>query len=166
MARTIKNTSPRRLATRPFLVAAIVVALLVAAALVLGTTRTTPQEVAQASAPHFADLSENDHHAVTGERTTVIARLGEQLPHISGEEGPLMTTLVRGQLPDTAITATVRTDENCAADAEGISHCLNELDFGSTTVVVQHHHAMAKTSCLTPGEVVRVMSVDEYHAQS
>lgn len=77
-----------------------------------------------------------------------------------------MTTLVRGQYPDGASQATVRTDENCAADGDEVSHCLNELDLGGTTIVVQHHHKMSLTPCLTPGETVKLMTIAEYQATS
>ncbi len=63
-------------------------------------------------------------------------------------------------------TALCSTFENCTPDQNGVSHCLNELDFGTTKVVVQHHHTMARTSCLTPGEVVYVETLAQYTAQS
>ena len=85
---------------------------------------------------------------------------------MSGESGPLIATLVRGQYPDGATQATVRTDENCAPDNQGVSHFLNELDLGGTTIVVQHHHKMSLTPCLTPGETVKLMTVGQYQGQS
>ena len=139
------------------------------AALVFGATRTTPQQVQviqPTAAPHFVDVPQQDHHTITSARTVVIAPLGETLPQMSGAEGPLMTTLVRGQLPHGVTTATVRTDENCAADNEGVSNCLNELDFGTVKVTVQHHDKMSLTSCLTPGETVSVMTAAQYQATS
>jgi hypothetical protein len=158
--------------------ATVNVGIIIAAAVRKRTTRpqgnqrarmpsgSTAQPTQQASAPHLVDLSQQDHHGATSGRSLVVAHLGETVPGISGETGPLMTTLVRGQYPDGATHATVRTDENCAADGEGVSHCLNELDLSGTTIVVQHHHKMSLTPCLTPGETVNVMTAAEYQAQS
>ena len=161
-----RNVHPKRGASARSLIIAIVVVAVVAIAIIVAATRGTAQPAQQASAPHLVDLSGQDHHGATSGRSLVVARLGETVPGISGETGPLMTTLVRGQYPDGATHATVRTDENCAADAEGVSHCLNELDLGGTTIVVQHHHKMSLTPCLTPGETVNVMTIAEYQAQS
>jgi hypothetical protein len=164
MSRTVKSARSSRVLPIILLGLAFVVLVAVVA---LGTGRTQPQQASQATpAPHFVDTAQQDHHAVTSARAVVIARLGETLPHMSGAEGPLMTTLVRGQLPDGATTAIVRTDENCAPDADGVSHCLNELDFGTVKVTVQHHHKMSLTSCLTPGETVSMMTVAQYQARS
>ena len=160
-----RNVRPKRGASARPLIIAIVVAV-VAIAIAVAATRGTAQPAQQAIAPHFVDVNEQNHHSATGGRSLVVARLGETVPGISGETGPLMTTLVRGQYPEGATQATVRTDENCAADGEGVSHCLNELDLGGTTIVVQHHHKMSLTPCLTPGETVNVMTVAKYQAQS
>ncbi|HEU5102398.1 MAG TPA: hypothetical protein VFU22_25420 [Roseiflexaceae bacterium] len=161
-----RKVSPKRSASARPLIIAIVVIAVVAVAIVVAATRRTAQPTQQATAPHLVDLSQQDHHGATSGRALIVARLGETVPGISGETGPLMTTLVRGQYPDGATQATVRTDENCAADAEGVSHCLNELDLGGTTIVVQHHHKMSLTPCLTPGETVKLMTVAEYQAKS
>jgi hypothetical protein len=161
-----RKVNPIRSASARPLIIAIVVVAVVAVAIAVAAARGTAQPVQQASAPHLVDLSQQDHHSATSGRSLVVARLGETVPGISGETGPLMTTLVRGQYPDGASHATIRTDENCAADAEGVSHCLNELDLGGTTIMVQHHHKMSLTPCLTPGETVNVMTVAQYKAQS
>ena len=161
-----RNVRPKRGASARPLIIAIVVVAVVAIAIAVAATRSTAQPAQQATAPHFVDVNEQNHHSATGGRSLVVARLGETVPGISGETGPLMTTLVRGQYPEGATQATVRTDENCAADGEGVSHCLNELDLGGTTIVVQHHHKMSLTPCLTPGETVNVMTVAKYQAQS
>ena len=161
-----RNVPPKGGASARPLIIAIAVVAVVAIAIIVAATRSTAQPAQQASAPHLVDLSQQDHHGAPSGRSLVVARLGETVPGISGETGPLMTTLVRGQYPDGASHATVRTDENCAADAEGVSHCLNELDLGGATIVVQHHHKMSLTPCLTPGETVNVMTAAQYQAQS
>lgn len=160
-----KISPPRYTMLRVLVIAGSTVAVAVVLGLVLiSRSISTPAPEQAATAPHFVDTTQADHHASGAGRTVVIARLGEAVPGISGATGPLMTTLVRGTYPEGVTQATVRTDENCAPDQDGVSHCLNELDFGTTTVVVQHHHAMAKTPCLTPGETVAVMTVAQYNA--
>src|SRR5512145_3259519 len=114
-----KNTIMRRSIRRPAIIVGIVVFTLLAIGWSIGTRSTPPQAVAS-DAPHFVDLSGQDTHAETASRTVVIARLGETLPGISAETGPLMTMLVRGSLPEQATSATVRTDENCTPDQAGI----------------------------------------------
>jgi hypothetical protein len=163
MSRKVNPT--RRASVRPLIIAIAVVAV-IAIGVVVSVMSGTAQPAQQATAPHFVDLSQQDHHGATSGRSLIVARMGETVPGISGETGPLMTTLVRGQYPDGASHATIRTDENCAADGEGVSHCLNELDLGGTTIVVQHHHKMSLTPCLTPGETVNVITVAQYQAQS
>ena len=54
--------------------------------------------------------------------------------------------------------ARVLTDTNCQADAQGISHCLNELGLaGGRTVLVRHDHNMSVVPCLTPGTFIRIV---------
>jgi hypothetical protein len=92
-------------------------------------------------------------------RTIVVATTADQL---EPKDGVLLTNLVAGTLPDGATRATVLTDSNCAPDANGISHCLNDLDIGGTHVTVQHHHDMSKVPCLGPGEKVNVVDVQAF----
>jgi hypothetical protein len=55
--------------------------------------------------------------------------------------------------------ATVMSDTNCAADAQGVSHCHNQLRMNDGTMLtVQHNHRMSDTPCLSPGEHILVMS--------
>ena len=113
-----------------------------------------------AAVPHFVDPK------APGEpRTVVVGGMSESLPGTSNEAGYLMANLRAGQLPAGATTATVLTDTSCAADADGVSHCLNDLKVGDTVVTVQHHHQMHAVPCLSPGETVTLMSFAEYAAQ-
>jgi hypothetical protein len=89
-------------------------------------------------------------------RTIVVAPAADQL---EPKGAILLTNLVAGTMPAGAMQATVLTDSNCAPDANGISHCLNDLEIGGTRVTVQHHHDMRKVPCLAPGEKVNI--VDE-----
>jgi hypothetical protein len=67
----------------------------------------------------------------------------------------LRTGLLKGQLPDGPVQATVLTDENCAPDRQGISHCRNAVRLaGGGIVVLRHPHEMHHVPCLEPGETV------------
>lgn len=60
-----------------------------------------------------------------------------------------------GQLPGGPVEATVLTDEDCAPDEQGISHCRNAVRLASgQTVVLRHSHDMHQVPCLAPGERV------------
>jgi hypothetical protein len=114
---------------------------------------------AQAAVPHFIDVK------APGEpRTVVVGGMADSLPGTSNEAGYLMTNLRAGQLPAGATTATVLTDTNCEPDADGVSHCLNDLQIGEAVVTVQHHHQMHSVPCLSPGETVTLMAFEEYEA--
>jgi hypothetical protein len=86
---------------------------------------------------------------------TVLVFDGEP-PAPSPSQASLHVGLEEGQLPQGGPReATVVTDEDCAPDAEGISHCRNvvQLD-GGRTLVLRHHHDMTEVPCLAPGERV------------
>lgn len=82
-------------------------------------------------------------------------------PTVSRGNGPVVVQLVSGQIPANVATLTVVTDENCQADQNGVSHCLNRVQFqtsqGSGEATLQHHHRMAEESCLTPGETLQLV---------
>jgi hypothetical protein len=51
--------------------------------------------------------------------------------------------------------ALVLTDTRCAADAQGVSHCLNRMRLADgATITVRHDHRMMDMPCLSPGEHV------------
>ena len=114
-----------------------------------------------ASTGHFVELAPKSQTDST-RRTVVVAPGGTGLPNLSASDSLLMTSLVDGQLPSQAMQAIVRTDANCQPDEQGVSHCLNELAVGSETVVVRHHHKMSEVPCLTPGETVTLLSLEQY----
>lgn len=63
--------------------------------------------------------------------------------------------LEEGSMPSRETTATVLTDEDCAPDPQGISHCRNEVQLSSGAIVVlRHPHDMMEVPCLEPGEKV------------
>jgi hypothetical protein len=115
-----------------------------------------------AAARHFVEVPPAYSLAPAALRTVVIGSDKETLPNMSGTDGILMATLVSGQLPSEATRAIVRTDSNCQPDPEGVSHCLNQLEIGSQTILLRHDHKMSITPCLTPGETVYVMSLKQY----
>lgn len=96
-------------------------------------------------------------------RTVVVASEDDTLPEVKSEQRFMMSDLRQGELPAGASLATVLTDTNCEPDAQGVSHCLNELQLESGRVTVQHHHAMMEVPCMSPGEQVNVISVETYH---
>ncbi len=79
------------------------------------------------------------------------------MPSPSDSDG-LHAKLVGGTMPTAAVQATVLTDEECEADARGISHCLNRLRLpDGSELEVRHPHDMAMVPCLAPGEHVRLL---------
>jgi hypothetical protein len=159
-----RPVTPRRRRGSPTLAIAAAVLVLVALALALVATRSQPRAAMpppeQAAVPHFIDIK------APGEpRTVVVGGMSDSLPGTSNEAGYLMTNLRAGQIPAGATTATVLTDSNCEPDADGVSHCLNDLQIGNVVVTVQHHHQMHSVPCLSPGEIVTLMPFEEYEAQ-
>lgn len=90
-----------------------------------------------------------------GLRTVVISTSAPAQP--SSVEGPVEVALLRGEVGETPTVATVLTDENCAPDEHGYSHCLNRLQMpGGERIAVRHTHRMDEVPCLYPGERVNV----------
>ncbi len=160
MSRPVRSRS-----ARPLLVAGTVAlfALLVLFSAVFNRPAPVAQRAANppaapAPAPHFLDLS---HQSAGALRTLVIASASEQLPGTSNDAGFLMANLRSGELP-AATRAVVLSDSNCQPDDEGISHCLNDLQIGSSVITVQHHHNMQAVPCLSPGETVQIIALAAY----
>jgi hypothetical protein len=154
---------PQRRIGVPVVALAAVLFILVAVGIAVATTR--PRAAAmpppqQAAVPHFVDVK-----APGVPRTVVIGGMMDSLPGTSNAAGYLMTNLRAGQLPEGAETATVLTDTNCEPDADGVSHCLNDLKVGNVVVTVQHHHQMHSVPCLSPGETVALMPFADYLRQ-
>jgi hypothetical protein len=65
-----------------------------------------------------------------------------------------------GVVPRTAAVGTVVSDDDCAPDAAGISHCVNRIRMANGRMLsVRHPHRMAEVPCMTPGERVQVRAV-------
>lgn len=66
----------------------------------------------------------------------------------------------RGAPPARTTAGVVLTDTDCAADANGISHCRNVVRLaGGKRLVLRHDHRMSNDPCLSPGEHVRVIAL-------
>ncbi len=125
-----------------FLIAAFAAAALVAGLAACGGGETS------------SSASTAGAHATPGEveRTVIVYN---HVPAPSPSQVTLHAGLEEGQLPAGPVTATVLTDEECEPDAQGISHCRNELQLPSgKTVVLRHLHNMMEVECLAPGEEV------------
>lgn len=67
---------------------------------------------------------------------------------------------LRGVVPRTGAVGTVVSDDDCAPDAAGISHCVNRIRLANGRILrVRHPHRMAEVPCMTPGERVQVREV-------
>lgn len=120
----------------------------IAVAIVVMFTVTRPQTAPVPTAvPHY----QSEPRAI---------RVVDQ-PLTSTGEGPVVAELVSGQIPADVTSLTVLTDENCQPDQDGVSHCLNRVQFtssnGAGEATLQHHHRMAEVPCLAPGETLRVI---------
>ena len=88
-------------------------------------------------------------------RTLLVGR--EQPP--PSRPGPLLHgRLVAGAMPHATTDGTVLSDEDCGADAMGISNCLNRIRLADgSEIAVRHPHDMREIPCFAPGEPVRVV---------
>ena len=143
-----------------FFVAVPLVLVAIAIGFAAARPRVTMPPPAQAAVPHFIDVK-----APGDPRTVVLGGMTDSLPGTSNEAGYLMTNLRAGQIPEGATTAEVLSDTNCEPDADGVSHCLNDVQIGNVVVTVQHHHQMHSVPCLSPGETVTLMPFEQYEAQ-
>lgn len=93
--------------------------------------------------------------AITKARTLVV---GRTQPPASRPGVLLNARLVKGPMPSAATDGTVLTDEDCAANGQGISNCLNRIRLADgREIAVRHPHDMRYVPCFAPGEPVRVV---------
>lgn len=91
--------------------------------------------------------------AETGMRTVTVYPEQPKDPSPSATE--LHAGIEKGKLPAGETVATVMTDEDCAPDAQGVSHCRNVVRLPSgKTIALRHPHEMHSVPCLEPGEKV------------
>lgn len=80
----------------------------------------------------------------------------------NGRDGRYLLQVIQGQAPKggETVTATVVSDTDCDADAEGLSHCHNiiELPDGSKFTVIDSHN-MHRYRCLGPGDKISVTRI-------
>lgn len=140
-------TKPRSNRTRavPSIVVLAAIALL---AVVLSSCGTKSSQQSRAASAQSK--------AESASRTVVVFKTGgEPAPSEPGSD--LQARLVSGHAPKRETVATVLTDEDCAADAHGISHCLNRIKLADgSRIAVRHPHDMRKIPCLAPGEHVNI----------
>ncbi len=113
----------------------------------------------------------SEHGTAAGRRTVIViaagapvtsarvrGRLCGNFSHCqNGRNAIDVAVLKSGVIPKHRVTAIVETDENCAPDSYGISHCTNALQLpDGSTLVVRHDHNMSVYPCLRPGETVTV----------
>jgi hypothetical protein len=129
---------------RHLLVVTIIVAALAGA--VVQLNRNGQSERVAATASSDAPASEL-RLVIVGSK----AKLGDN-------DGTLRVGYERGpRAPAREQFAEVVTDENCEPDAEGVSHCSNNIKLKNGKILrVQHAHRMHEVPCLVPGEKVRL----------
>ena len=134
------------------LAAAVAAAGLAAVVLAVGDSPTTPAAPVPAAQAPGADTS---HQRPAFVRSLAVSTKAEPAPSAHPER--MRGLLIDGRLPDGVVRATVLTDEDCAPDAHGVSHCRNKLRLpGGRTIEVRHPHRMHDVPCMTPGETVRL----------
>lgn len=127
---------------------AAAVAIGIFAAMVVLSARDVTSRGRAAAAAHDADA---------GSPMRILAVGTADSGMMSSRTGPLSASLLSGSIPAEPMMATVLTDENCAPDAQGISHCSNELRLADGRLMtVRHDHRMTDVPCLSPGERVLV----------
>lgn len=95
------------------------------------------------------------HERPAAVRTLVVSSEADPVPSQPGQT--LRGRRVEGAMPSRTSLATVLTDEDCAPDAAGVSHCRNRIRLaGGRTLTVRHPHRMAEVPCMAPGERIRV----------
>jgi hypothetical protein len=144
----------------PLILAVAVLAAALVTALALGTSSREPSpqtpliDASRAGDGH-GHAGDPAHQKPTLLRTLAVYTDAEPAP--SAHPARMRALLTKGKLPGGVVQATVLTDENCAPDKQGVSHCRNELKLpDGRTVTVRHPHRMADVPCMTRGETVRL----------
>ncbi len=78
----------------------------------------------------------------------------------NGMNGAYFAPLLDGATPERTTLGIVRTDTDCAADTQGLSHCHEGIDLlDGDSITIQNNHNMAAHRCLSPGEEVTVTPI-------
>ena len=137
-------------------VVAIAAAALAAALLIGGGSPVTHTPAANTHTDGRShDNPPGSHERPASVRSLAVVTKAEPAP--SAHPDRMRALLLHGKPPSGAVTATILTDEDCAPDAEGVSHCRNKLRLPSgKTIEVRHPHRMHDVPCMTPGEKIRL----------
>ena len=137
------------------LAAVVAVSALAAILLMSGGSATAPPGARPSAQVSQAPGHDTSHQRPAAVRSLAVATGSEPAP--SGRPDRMRALLLDGRLPTGVVTAKVLTDEDCAPDADGVSHCRNKLRLPSgKTIEVRHPHRMHDVPCMTPGETVRI----------
>lgn len=78
----------------------------------------------------------------------------------NGRNGRYLLQVIQGKAPKGQLTATVMSDTDCAADAQGVSHCHNILKLpNGTQITVIDSHNMHRFRCLGEGDRLTLKGV-------
>jgi len=128
---------------------ALAVAVLVGVGVVVGVT-------VWVSAGDDTGSSGSSSTETEGLRTLLVFEKDSK-PAPSAPDGVMNGRLVKGKVPRGETVATVETDDDCAPDESGISHCLNKLRLkDGSQLEVRHPHSMHQVPCMLPGEQVNL----------
>ena len=106
---------------------------------------------AQRGAAH----TDSAHTRPAAMRSLVVSARREPAPSVPGTT--MRALRLSGAVPGATVVGTVMSDEDCAADAAGISHCVNKVRLvNGSLLTVRHPHRMVDVACITPGERVQV----------
>lgn len=83
-------------------------------------------------------------------------------PVISRGQDPVIVQLESGVIPDDVTHLRVQFDGQCQADDDGVSHCMNPVEFdtadGVGTAILRHHHRFSEEPCLMPGTTLELVN--------
>ena len=133
----------------------LAVVALIAGAVLSGSGPDRPATPVGHAADGHDHAGDPAHQKPAYVRTLVVYT--DREPGPSAHPRRMRALLKSGRLPDGVVDAVVVTDEDCAPDRHGVSHCRNKLRLpNGRTVTVRHPHRMQDVPCMTPGETVRV----------
>ncbi len=102
-----------------------------------------------------AAQTDSAHSRPASMRTLLVSVRREPAASLPGTT--MRALRLSGPVPAAAVAGTVISDEDCAPDAKGISHCLNKVRMANGGMLtVRHAHRMADVPCMAPGERVLV----------
>ena len=129
--------------------------------LILPAFALVAMAVAFAFAPADSDSTMAEPAAVPHFRSSDVRVQITEDAVVSRNQDPVYVQLEVGDIPADVTYLTVLTDEDCMPDADGVSHCLNRIEFetadGTQTAALRHHHKMAEEPCLTPGQTLELV---------